>query len=146
LNAGGFILVRAERSLCPVRAGALLIDYMIEVFFDTSSARGREAQTSTSRTRLCLTGARDSIMLSRALRLTDLVSTDPRSTYRSLPVCLVGEPRERSRPSFWGRLRPFSCLVANVGLEWLRPLFLFGWRIEIGNGWQFSLVSGSHMS
>jgi hypothetical protein len=32
-----------------------------------------------------------------------------------------------------GRLRPFSCLVANVRLEWLKPLFLFGWRNEIGN-------------
>jgi hypothetical protein len=38
---------------------------------------------------------------------------------------------ERSRPSFWGRLRPFSCLVEKIGLEWLRPSFLFGWRNEL---------------
>jgi hypothetical protein len=32
---------------------------------------------------------------------------------------------ERSRPSFWGRLRPFSSLVANFGTEWLRPFFVW---------------------
>jgi hypothetical protein len=39
---------------------------------------------------------------------------------------------ERSQPTFWGRLRPFSYLVGNVGLEWLRPLFCLveGMRLE----------------
>jgi hypothetical protein len=38
---------------------------------------------------------------------------------------------EQSRPSFWGQLRPFSCLVEKIGLEWLRPSFLFGWTNEL---------------
>jgi hypothetical protein len=50
---------------------------------------------------------------------------------------------ERSRPSFWGRLQPFSSLVENFGLEWLRPS-IEGMRY--GMDGSFHTVSGSHVS
>jgi hypothetical protein len=41
------------------------------------------------------------------------------STGRNLVFGWTAAGVERSRPLFWGRLQPFSCLVGNVGLEWL---------------------------
>jgi hypothetical protein len=59
----------------------------------------------------------------------------------TLSVCLVGERRDRSAadPRFGDGSDPSQVWLEMLGWSDSHPFFLFGWRIEIGNGWQFSL-------